>query len=120
MTQLSFALPGSSAKIVAPSGIPEPLSREATAAGSAIFATSTNLLFGLASFLALAFIIFSGIQWITSGGDYQKIAAAKSRLMYAIIGLVVVILAFFIISVILAVFGKSSGIFLNPWDSLNN
>lgn len=48
--------------------------------------------------LALIFIIFSGIQWITSGGDKQKLSAARSRLIYAIIGLIVVLLAVFIVN----------------------
>lgn len=54
----------------------------------------------LALVLTIFFIIFSGIQWITSGGDKQKLQNARNRLTYAIVGLIVVLLAIFIIRLI--------------------
>jgi hypothetical protein len=38
-------------------------------------------------------IIIAGFKYITSGGDTNKVASAKSTLTYAIIGIVVVALA---------------------------
>jgi hypothetical protein len=38
-------------------------------------------------------IILGGLKYITSGGDAQKVASAKSALIYAIVGLVIVALA---------------------------
>lgn len=54
----------------------------------------------LALVLTIFFIIFSGIQWITSGGDKQKLQAARNRLTYTIVGLIVILLAIFIIRLI--------------------
>ena len=55
--------------------------------------------------IALFFLIWAGIKWTTSGGDKQKIASARQTLIYAIIGLFIIFLSFFIISIIGMFFG---------------
>ena len=70
----------------------------------------TYLLIG-ATLLALAFIIFGGIKWITSGGDKTALEGARKMITYAIIGLVISFLAFFIINIIGNFFGVN---LLNP------
>ncbi|MBI2621400.1 MAG: hypothetical protein HYW63_01985 [Candidatus Levybacteria bacterium] len=59
-----------------------------------------TVLFIAISITSLFFLIWGGIQWITSGGDKQKIEAARNRLVYALIGLIIAFLAFFIINTI--------------------
>lgn len=54
--------------------------------------------------LALIFLVLGGIQWITSGGSKEKIQAARSKLTYAIVGLVIALSSFFIVSFIGYVF----------------
>src|SRR5579871_2314527 len=49
---------------------------------------------------ALFFIIFSGIKFITSGGDPKIAEGARHTLTYAIIGLLLILLSFFIINVL--------------------
>jgi hypothetical protein len=61
--------------------------------------------------LAIIFIIYSGIQWAISGGDKQKLQQARSRLIFAIIGLLVVVAAFFIVRVVLTIIGTTPGLF---------
>ena len=46
-------------------------------------------------------IIVSAFKYITSGGDSNKVASAKSSLIYAIIGLVIVGLAQFIVNFVI-------------------
>ena len=53
----------------------------------------------IAAVLSLIYLVLGGIMWINSGGDKQKVAAARARLTYAIIGLVVALASFFIVSV---------------------
>lgn len=53
----------------------------------------------LAGVAAVFFIIISGIKFITSGGDQIKVAQAKQSITYALIGLAVVLLSFFLIKV---------------------
>ena len=42
----------------------------------------------------LIMIVYSGIQWMTSGGNEQKVAQAKNRLTAAAIGLVIIMVAY--------------------------
>lgn len=53
-----------------------------------------------AGIVALYFIIISGIKFITSGGDPKAVEGARKTLMFAIIGLLIVLLSFFVVSVI--------------------
>lgn len=64
-----------------------------------VFISNTLLLFiTIGCFLIVIYIVWAGIQWITSGGDKAKLTAARSKLTWAIIGLVVIFSSFFIIS----------------------
>lgn len=63
--------------------------------------------FIIAILTALLFLIWGGIKWITSGGDKTGVEAARNTIIAAIIGLIVVFLAFFILNLILGLFGLS-------------
>jgi len=65
-----------------------------------ILQTAVVLLFIFAIILCLFVLIYSGWQWLTSGGDKQKITQIKQRIIYAIIGLIVTFLAFMIINLL--------------------
>lgn len=49
---------------------------------------------------ALAFIIVAGFKLMNSGGDAQKVDASRKTLVYAILGLVLILLSFFIVNFI--------------------
>lgn len=70
--------------------------------------------------MALLMVILSGIQWIMSSGDPVKIADAKRRFMFAVIGLIVMLGAFLIVRVIIFMSGGDSAQFLNPGAMLNS
>jgi hypothetical protein len=55
--------------------------------------------------VALVLIIYSGITYITSHGDPQKVEGAKKTLTWAIVGLVVIFLSFFVVNLISQVTG---------------
>lgn len=61
----------------------------------------------IAVLIALFFLIYGGIRWITSGGDKAKVESARGTIIAAIIGLVIAFLAFFILSLALSFFGIS-------------
>jgi hypothetical protein len=61
----------------------------------------------IAVVVALIYLLYGGIKWITSKGDKAEVEAARNHIMAAIIGLIVVILAVFIMTIILAAFGIS-------------
>lgn len=60
--------------------------------------------FILAVIIALAYLIYGGIKWITSGGDKSKVESARSHIVAAIIGLVIVLLVYFILTIVIGIF----------------
>jgi hypothetical protein len=58
--------------------------------------------------VALFFIIWSGINMTTSGGDPKKVEGAKRILTYALIGLAIVLLSFGILFFIGYITGSTS------------
>lgn len=55
---------------------------------------------GLAGLIAVIFIIIGGVGYITSSGNPEKMDKAKHTLVYALIGLVIVIAAFVISNIV--------------------
>lgn len=74
----------------------------------AIIGNLISLLLVIVAVASLFSIIFSGIQWTTSGGDEKNIEKARGRLKYSLIGLIVALLSFFIIQFIGSFFGIST------------
>ena len=61
----------------------------------------------LAVVIALLYLLYGGIKWITSRGEKTEVEAARNHIIAAIVGLIVVFLAIFIVSIVLAAFGLS-------------
>lgn len=97
---LALQVPGYDA-IGAPQGVPT----GGLAQGSSIAQWGLTLVIIVAIVVALFMLIYSGVQWIQSGGDKQKVEAARHRIIYTIIGLVVIFLSFMIVNVVGTVFG---------------
>lgn len=64
-----------------------------------------NIIFIVAGLVFVFVIILSSVQWITSGGDKENIAKARSRLTSAFIGLLLLSLSF----TIFKIFGGITG-----------
>ncbi len=60
-----------------------------------------NTLGFIVGIVAVIMIIIGGLKYITSGGDSSNISSAKSTILYAIIGLVVVALSQVIVRFVL-------------------
>lgn len=112
--KIALKLPGDNGKmqqVVAPSGIPKELSGGLDTSGKALIQTGYQYLFLLAIFLAVLFTIYSGMQMITSGGDSGKLADARRRLMFSLLGLGIVILAFVIAGAVIKAAGGDPKLF---------
>lgn len=59
-----------------------------------------TLIFVISGIVFVFMILVSAFQWIISGGDKEKLAAARGRLINAIIGIALLALAFLIIGVV--------------------
>ena len=60
-----------------------------------------NIVGIIAGIVAVIMIIVSGFRYITSGGASEKVAAAKSSLIYALIGVAIVALSQFLVHFVL-------------------
>ena len=52
------------------------------------------LAFGLAVLLVLVMLVWGAFEWIASGGDKEAVGHARNRILNALIGLVVLAVAF--------------------------
>ena len=59
---------------------------------------SIETLLGALGIIFLILIIYSGFQWMTSGGNDDKVKDAKTRMKNATIGLVVVLMSYSIMT----------------------
>jgi len=59
-----------------------------------------SILFVIGIIVAIAFLIYGGIRWILSGGDKAAVENARNHIVAAIVGLVIIIAAFFILSTV--------------------
>lgn len=55
-----------------------------------------NIVYFLAGVIAVIVIIVGGITYATSAGDSSSVTKAKNMILYAVVGLAVVLSAFFI------------------------
>ena len=60
-----------------------------------------NTVFGIIGVVAVIMIIIGGVNYTMSQGDSTKVQKAKNTILYGIIGLVVVLLSFAIVSFVL-------------------
>jgi Na+/serine symporter len=97
MNYLALTLPGGKV-ITAPGGISQ--DQGGIAVVAKIVGNALTILLIAAVILTLVYLLLGGVAWIHSGGDKQKLSQARSRLTYAIIGLVVALASFFILNVI--------------------
>jgi len=58
-------------------------------------------LFGVVGALSLLFLIIGGFRYILSGGEPQNAASAKGTILYAIVGLIIAIVAESIVALVL-------------------
>lgn len=58
--------------------------------------------------LSVIMLIWGGIRYTTSAGDSNKVTAAKNTVLYAIVGLVVAILAYAIVNMVISKIASGS------------
>lgn len=64
-------------------------------------AAVVNVFSMIVGIVAVIVVIVAGFRYVTSGGDSSKINSAKTELIYAIVGLVIVGMAQFIVKFVL-------------------
>ncbi len=62
----------------------------------------------IAALLSFVYLLWGGFDWITSGGDKGKIQAARSKLIAAVLGLIVVSASYAVLTIVLQFLGFDS------------
>jgi hypothetical protein len=90
MKKLALTLPGGT-QIDNPEGFNQSLNSTGALVGGIL-----NIIFMIAGFLLLIWIIWGVLQYILAGGNKEGLARARARIQWAIMGFIFVILAFFL------------------------
>lgn len=69
---------------------------------SALIKRIINIFSIIVGVIAVIMIVIGGLKYITSGGESSNVSSAKNTIIYAIVGLVVVALAQFIVRFVLS------------------
>ncbi|MDO4684870.1 MAG: hypothetical protein Q4B06_04185 [Candidatus Saccharibacteria bacterium] len=64
-----------------------------------------NMMLFIAGAVAVIMIIIGGIRFVTSNGDASSVTAARHTILYAVIGLIVIILAYAIVNFVVSNIG---------------
>ncbi len=56
-----------------------------------------NVVFGIAGVLAVAYLVWAGLSYVTAGSDTEKAGKARQAIVHAVIGLIIIALAFVIV-----------------------
>lgn len=81
-----------------------------------LFSSLLNVVMLIAALLVFAYMIWGGIEWITSGGDKGKAESARNKLTAAIIGLIIVAASYAVITLIVQFLGFRD--FNNVFDDI--
>ena len=71
-----------------------------------LITTVINWVLGFAALIAVLFLIFGGIIYIASAGNKERAEQARKTILYAVIGLVVIVLSYFIANLVIGLANK--------------
>lgn len=60
-----------------------------------------NILLFLIGMIAVIFIVIAGFRFVTSNGDANTVSQAKNTIIYAVLGIVIAVMAYAIVNFIL-------------------
>lgn len=73
---------------------------------NAIIKNIVNLLLFVIGAVAVIMIVVGGIRYVTSNGESSAVTSAKNTILYAVIGLVVAVMAYAIVNFVIVQFVK--------------
>ena len=73
-----------------------------------VFTKITNTILYAVGIISVVMLIYGGLCYVISGGDSKKVTDAKNTIMYAIIGLIIAILAYAIVNFVINAVGGTS------------
>jgi hypothetical protein len=108
---MSFVLPGGDAFAVFSQSISQGadsakgIDQATTLFGpTGMFQTITNVLLFVVGAVSVIMLIIGGIRYVVSGGDSTAVQGAKNTILYAIVGIVICLLAYAVVSFVIGSF----------------
>ncbi len=74
-----------------------------------MIASIITLILSLLAIVFIILMIYSGFQWMTAGGNEEQVKKAQSRIKNAVIGLVIIVLAYGITALVFSSLPASEG-----------
>lgn len=71
---------------------------------SGVFKRITDVMLFLIGSISVIMLIIGGVRYVLSGGEQAKVAEAKNTILYAVIGVVVAILAYAVVNFVVGSF----------------
>jgi hypothetical protein len=93
--ELALTLPGNNT-IDPPPGLKGEFTNPATAGLASFLSPLLNIVFYIVIFLTFYYMIWGAFQYIMARGDKEALHKARARITWALVGLIVVLMAFFI------------------------
>lgn len=75
---------------------------------SGIFKIITNVLLFVIGAVSVIMLIIGGVRYVVSGGDSAAVTSAKNTILYAVIGIIVAILAYALVNFVISSFSANS------------
>lgn len=75
---------------------------------SGVFTTITNVLLFIIGAISVIMLIIGGIRYVVSGGDSSAVTNAKNTILYAVIGIIVAILAYAVVNFVVGSFSANN------------
>lgn len=72
-----------------------------------VFQTITNVMLYLIGAISVIMLIIGGIRYVVSGGDQAAVTSAKNTILYAVVGIIVAILAYALVNFVIESFAAN-------------
>lgn len=84
---------------------------------SGVFSQISSVLLFIVGAVAVIMIVIGGLRYVISGGDASQVQAAKNTILYALVGIIVAILAYAAVNFVI---GSFSGVGSNSGGGTSN
>ncbi len=107
MASFAPVLTANAQGFISPTDNPQAISTATGGQGSfrSLALTIVNFFLTFLGLIAVVMIIYGGFLYVTAAGNQEKIESAKKIIMYAVIGIVVILLSFAIVNTVLGAGG---------------
>lgn len=74
-----------------------------------ILTTITNVLLFVVGAISVVMVIVGGFRYVVSGGNTANVTTAKNTILYAVVGLIIAIMAYALVNFVITSFAPGAG-----------